>query len=243
MTFAWPDNLPPLAASFGAGVLLGIGAAVPPGPVNLEIARRATRGGMFAGAAVGFGAVTVDVVLATLLSLGVLALIDRTPWLRVPITLVGIALLAYLGAAALRSFLRSRRATPTGPAPAATDDAAGPAPAFRGYVTGLLLCGTSPYQAAFWLTAVPAILARSGDAGRADGIGPRLGLCGGVFAATLTWVVCFSGFVAFARSLDRRQRLPRAMDLAGGVVLLGFAAASALRLAAGVLSSAPPTGP
>ena len=227
-----------------AGLLLGVGAAVPPGPVNLEIARRATRGGTLAGAAVGFGAVTVDVILALLLSLGVLALLDRTRLLRVPISLVGVVLLAYLGLGALRNFARGRRSNRTDameiPAPIEPSDRATP---LRGYATGLLICGTSPYQAAFWLTGVPAILNRSGAATTGHATAARLALCGGVFAATLTWVVCFSSVVAFARSLDRRRWLVPAMDLVGGTLLLGFAVASALRLAAGVLSSAPPVGP
>ena len=195
------------AGPFVAGLLLGVGAAVPPGPVNLEIARRATRGGMFAGAAVGFGAVTVDVVLALLLSLGVLALIDRTPLLRLPISLVGVLLLGYLGFGALRNFVRGWRSKRADAMDAATstdlDDKPTP---LRGYATGLLICGTSPYQAAFWLTGVPAILARSGHpATNGRAAAGRLALCAGVFAATLTWVVCFSSLVAFARSLDRRR--------------------------------------
>ena len=237
------------AGPFVAGLLLGVGAAVPPGPVNLEIARRAARGGLLAGAAVGFGAVTVDVILATLLSLGVLALIDASPLLRVPISLVGVVLLTYLGYGALRNFVRGRRSKRADAMTrTATDEPTDRATPLRGYLTGLLICGTSPYQAAFWLTGVPAILARSGrdangDATGGGGLRTRLLLCGGVFAATLTWVFCFSALMSAARSLDRRRWLPLAMDLVGGTLLLGFAAASALRLAAGVLSSAATPGP
>ncbi|HEY2589318.1 MAG TPA: hypothetical protein VGI81_26470, partial [Tepidisphaeraceae bacterium] len=53
----------------GRGIALGIGAAVPIGPVNVEIARRTFRGGFPAGFALGCGAVTVDVSYAILSSL------------------------------------------------------------------------------------------------------------------------------------------------------------------------------
>ena len=205
--------------------MLGFGAAVPPGPVNLEIARRATRGGYFAGASVGLGAVTVDVVLALLTSVGVLRLVQSTPWARVPISLIGVALLTYLGLGALRNLRRRPRGDePTGVSPVE-------ATPLRGYVTGLLICGTSPYQAAFWFTAVPGIMARSGGgaAGGSDAW-TRLALCGGVFLATILWVATFSGVVTLAGRFDRGGWLPRAMDGVGGVLLLGFAALSAWRL-------------
>src|SRR5215213_940832 len=62
----WPAGM--LAAQFvrpvAAGILLGLGAAIPIGPVNVEIARRALRHGFWAGVALGLGAVTVDVFYA-----------------------------------------------------------------------------------------------------------------------------------------------------------------------------------
>ena len=227
------DALPSLARPFVSGLLLGVGAAVPPGPVNLEIARRATRGGMLAGAAVGLGAVSVDVVLAVLLSLGVLTLVDATPWLRVPISVAGVLLLGYLGVGALRNFARFVRRGPVDGEPATDRDLPGVTP-LRGYVTGLLLCSTSPYQAAFWLTGVPAILGHAGGDG-GSALESRVALCLGVFAATLTWVACFSGLVGAARSFDRRGRLPAAMDGVGGALLLGFAGVSVWRLGVGLL--------
>src|SRR6187551_2601489 len=70
-----PDDAPRMwgatATMFAKGVLLGLGAAVPIGPVNVQIARQALRNGFGAGFALGCGAVTVDVFYAALTSVGV----------------------------------------------------------------------------------------------------------------------------------------------------------------------------
>ena len=58
------------------GITLGLGAAAPIGPVNVEIARRAIRGGFWAGFLLGLGAVTVDVSYVILASLSVKLFLD-----------------------------------------------------------------------------------------------------------------------------------------------------------------------
>jgi threonine/homoserine/homoserine lactone efflux protein len=231
---AWlPLSAAPIAdgwlAPLVTGIVLGLGAAVPPGPVNMEIARRTTRGGFLAGASVGLGAVTVDVGFAVLLWLGLLQLVQSSPLIRVPITILGIALLLFLGLSALLNFrrhLRSGSAALVGIDPGDVGPAS-PKPA-AGYVTGLVICLTSPYQAAWWLTGVPAVLANLGG----EGVTRRGGalLCAGVFLATFAWTVAFAALLGLVRSLDRRRWLPAAMDLVGGVVLLGFAILSTWNL-------------
>ena len=225
-----PD-LPPLLLAvslwpLGQGILIGLGAAVPPGPVNLEIVRRTTRGGFAAGATVGLGAVTVDVAFALLTVLGVLVLVNGLPWVRVPITVFGILLLAYLGYGSLRSFLKHLRQR-DGLGAAEAGGGFVKATPWAGYVTGLLLCSTSPYQALFWLTAVPAI---TGESAAEHPMAAVL-LCVGVFAATLAWVSFFSGLLAAGVKVAGARWLPAAMDAVGGVVLIGFAAFAAFRFA------------
>src|ERR1700722_12059544 len=84
------------------GVALGIGAAVPIGPVNVEIARRVLRGGFRRGFALGCGAVTVDVTYAVVSSLGLGRLLDRHG-IAIPLGFFGSALLVFLGVLSLRS--------------------------------------------------------------------------------------------------------------------------------------------
>ncbi|MEL7237932.1 MAG: LysE family transporter [Planctomycetota bacterium] len=247
----WPSDLlvaaataGPVAAMLGKGFLVGLGAAVPPGPVNFEIARRSVAGGWLAGASVGFGAVTVDVLLATLLAIGWLSVIQSVAWVRLPLSVIGVGLLLYLGTMSARSAWRrfqnlsrpqtSKEGDANVFVPGDTleyetkresppDQASGTfrATPLGGYGTGLLLCSTSPYQAAFWLTGVSAILAASGGGGDGGDIGWRgaVALCAGVFVATLCWVLVFTSLM----SVFRRSRVaPICMDLLGGIVLTGF---------------------
>ena len=211
------------------GVMLGLGAAVPPGPVNLEIARRTTRGGFLRGASVGFGAVTVDVFFALLVWLGVLRLIEATLFVRIPISVIGVCLLIYHGTSALANFRRHIRSSRS--ALISLESIAGeptvPGP-MAGYLAGLLICATSPYQAAWWLTGVPAVIQGTGSI--AENRLSGLLLCVGVFMATLLWVFFFAGLLATVRSLDRSRWLAAAMDLAGGILLLSFAGLLAWKL-------------
>src|SRR5438067_13866243 len=90
-----------LIGIFLKAVILGLGAAAPIGPVNVEIARRTLRGGFRAGFALGCGAVTVDVTYAVLASFSLRPVLSR-PWLLNVIGIAGAALLAYLGISCLR---------------------------------------------------------------------------------------------------------------------------------------------
>src|SRR5690349_14623346 len=91
-----------------AGILLGLGAAVPIGPVNVEIARRSLRSGMRAGASLGFGAVTVDMTYAVLSALGMRPLMGHRLAVTV-LTITSVAILVYLGAMSLRGAWQSMK--------------------------------------------------------------------------------------------------------------------------------------
>src|SRR5215510_7591743 len=91
---------------FIRGILFGIGAAAPIGPVNVEIARRALRHGFFAAFALGCGAVTVDVTYAVLASLSVARLLQSDsasrPWFYWPMTIAACGFLTFLGFTSIR---------------------------------------------------------------------------------------------------------------------------------------------
>ena len=107
MPLALPTSFPLLAR----GVLLGLGAAVPIGPVNVEIARRTLRGGFPAGFCLGCGAVTVDVTYAVVSSLSFTRLLTDPRVSRV-ISAAGVAVLAYLAVQCFRAAARAMRADP-----------------------------------------------------------------------------------------------------------------------------------
>src|SRR5258708_21256991 len=108
------------------GCLLGIGAAAPIGPVNVEIARRTLRSGFRAGFALGCGAVTVDVAYAVCVSLAGPGLqsIQSHKVASAALGFAGGALLAYLGISCLRHAAREE-----------SIDVASPPSSARNYLT------------------------------------------------------------------------------------------------------------
>src|SRR4051794_1389954 len=155
------------------GVLLGLGAAVPIGPVNVEIARRTLRGGFLAGVALGCGAVTVDVTYAVLSSLGVRLLVDR-PALYWSVTLLGIGLLTWIGVQCWIDAIRAARSRADVARQLELEQSSRPQ-AGIGYVTGLLMTLLNPMTLVFWFTVVPSLAGQHGaapgggiGAGRAD---------------------------------------------------------------------------
>ena len=193
--------------------MIGLGAAAPLGPVNVEIARRTLRGGFAAGVALGAGAVSVDVGYAALTSLSVGSVLNR-PAVAVPLAVGSVLILSYLGVLCLRAAWRGTTvADDLGPAAA---------PSTRGgYMTGLLMTAVNPLTLAFWFTTLPSL---------AGPIDPhRLPLIAvGVFAGTFSWVLAFAGTLAVVGRFRRGAWL-RGVDAAGGATLIAFAVAAFLR--------------
>ena len=189
------------------GIVLGLGAAAPIGPVNVEIARRSLRGGFIAGLLLGCGAVTIDVLYLALASLGVASMIGR-PGMMLVVGIIGAGVLAYLGIGALRSAWKHSALA------SATNDSAMPPPR-RNYVTGLVMTALNPLTLAFWFAATPSLAA---DASRR-----QIPLaCAGVAIGALSWVCFFATLMSLARRLNRR-RVEAIADAVGGVTLIGFA--------------------
>ena len=200
----------------GKGIALGLGAAVPIGPVNVEIARRTLRGGFLAGFALGLGAVTIDVTDAILSSLSLGGLLNR-PQIRGPITIGGIVFLLYLAAMCLRGAIRDFHADPLAAAPATASRRAA-------YVTGLLMTFLNPMTIAFWFVVVPAIVGTITKEPRRD----LPMICGGVFIGTVAWVIGFAGALSSVGKWRRGWWLAAA-DGAGGLLLFGFAVSAIWR--------------
>ena len=224
-----PAPVATATALFAQGVALGLGAAVPIGPVNVQIARQVLRGGFVPGFALGCGAVSVDLFYAVMAGEGVRRLAQSAA-LEWSLRVGGVVLLAYLGVMCLRGEREAWRSDPIGVTPgradAGTTAGRGTSPrgVGRAYVAGLLMTLLNPMTLAFWFVAVPA-LAGSTDA--ADG---RRGLplvCAGVFVGTMGWVVCFAGLLAWAGRYRRNWWLAAA-DAAGGAAMLVFAAVALL---------------
>jgi L-lysine exporter family protein LysE/ArgO len=218
------------------GILLGLGAAAPIGPVNVEIARRSLRGGFRAGCALGLGAVTIDVLYAVLASVGVRLLLDRA-WLLNTLTVLGAALLGYLAVQCFRSARRQILDRQRGfPLDAAVSAVATPppsthgAPPGRNYVTGLLMTGLNPMTLVFWFVVVPGVVGQiSANPSRELPL-----ICAGVFLGALSWVLFFSSIMSAAGKVGR-QKVLFCADLAGGMLLLAFAGVAIWRVCTSLL--------
>jgi threonine/homoserine/homoserine lactone efflux protein len=219
------------------GILLGLGAAVPIGPVNVEIARRTLRQGFRFGVALGAGAVTVDMTYAVVASVGWAPLIGNR-WVVNVLGTAGILLLLYLAAMCFRgvgdavrpwSAIPSDAAPEPNPGPGAVSPEASVIPggpsARSTYLTGLLMTFFNPMTLAFWFVVLPGLAARLTDHPPRD----LPLLCAGVFLGAFSWVLTFSGALAVAGRFKRGLWITLA-DAVGGVVLLGFAVAAAVRL-------------
>jgi L-lysine exporter family protein LysE/ArgO len=193
----------------GRGIALGLGAAAPIGPVNVEIARRTFRNGFPAGFALGCGAVTIDVTYAVLSSLSLRDLLTR-PAVLWPVTVGGIAFLFYLAFLSLRGAVRDWRADPLAKAAVATP----PSGAGGAYLTGLLMTLLNPMTIGFWFLAVPAALGAITQNPTND----LPMICAGVFIGTIGWVFTFAGTLAWAGRWRRGWWLAAADAIGGGVL-------------------------
>ena len=202
------------------GVLLGLGAAMPIGPVNVEIARRTLRAGFRSGFFLGCGAVTIDVTYAILAEIGVTPLLGKA-YFYWPLAAAGFGLLVYMGVGSLAGARTAARADllTAGAARHSTR------PTARGsYLTGLAMTGLNPFTWAFWFVVLPQVAGSIAQ----DPARDLPVICVGVFAGTIAWVVFFTSLLSLAGRFRRRWWLVLA-DEFGGALLLWFAAVLLLK--------------
>jgi threonine/homoserine/homoserine lactone efflux protein len=199
-----------IGALAGYGFVLGWSVAWPPGPINAEMIRRGLAAGFRPAFAVGLGACSGDALWAVGVMLGIGLVIG--PTVRVAMAAVSTALLLALGglflSAAWRAWCGSELQAPPHRFAATR----------RGYLFGLGLALTSPWNLAFWL----AVMGRpqSLDAGMAG----ALTVAAAVIIGAGAWCLVLCGVVLRMRvRLDgRRWRI--VADSMTGILMLGFAA-------------------
>ncbi len=218
------------------GIGLGLSAAAPIGPVNVEIARRTLRYRRAAGFAVGCGAVTVDVAYAVVTSLASVRILEYAR-LRSIIALVGGLFLGYLAFLCIRAGLKETSAAAAATVGEPACSAAPPEPAHVPaarlsvhYALGLLMTALNPMTLIFWFVGVPGAVAELTPSPAAD-----LPLvCAGVFAGAFSWVCFFTWLIGHLGKFGR-QRWLKWIDLSGGIMLLAFAIQAIWRVAASAL--------
>ena len=199
-----------LGALAAYGFLLGWSVAWPPGPINAEMIRRGLAAGFRPAASVGLGACSGDALWAILVMLGIGWVIG--PATRTGLAIVSTALLLVLAGLFLAAAWRAWRARDSAP-PAPSRVAA----TRRGYLLGLGMALTSPWNLAFWL----AVMGRpqSLDAG----IAGALTVAGAVILGAGAWVLVLCAIVVrlHLRLAGRPWRITA--DSMTGILMLGFA--------------------
>ena len=184
------------------GILLGMGAAVPVGPVNLEIIRRNLRFGTPYGMVTGIGACGADVTYLILLCLGALALLQYPDVLRT-LSGVGSLILAWFAIQAFRAKkfdLSNPIATPS---------------LWRYGIEGYVITLINPYTILFWASISSQVATLTAPNG--------LLLSGlGVVIGTVGWVLILNISLHFTRHKLSHTAI-KLLNHSGGIILMCFA--------------------
>ena len=208
------------------GLLLGWSVAWPPGPINAEMIRRGLERGFLPAWSVGLGACSGDFLWAVAVSLGAGALVD-VPGVRPLLGVVSVALLLFLAwtfGRSARSAWRIRRTPGAHPATGAPGRFAS---AHGGYLLGLTLALTSPWNIAFWL----AVIGSQAGGARLE-THDFLTVAAGVFIAAAAWGLCLCSAVR----AGARFATPAWFIMTNGLtaaLMLFFAVQTGLRLVHG----------
>lgn len=191
-----------------AGVLLGISFCMPVGPVTIETVRRGLRGGFGPALALQLGSIIGDTTFCVLAFLGLAPLVTHAA-IRVPLWLLGAAVLAYLGIGALRD---ARRGVTLQVAEALTGK-----DSFR---TGAVMSLTNPLAILWWVSIGGAMLA-SGITDTSP-MGTASFVVSFVLGCTL-YAFFMAALVGFGRQFVR-PTLFRALTAVSGIALVLFGA-------------------
>ncbi len=201
------------AALIGYGFLLGWSVAWPPGPINAEMMRRGLGQGFRPAVAVGCGACSGDALWAVLVVLGVGLVIGDTA--RLVMGFTSTLLLILLAALFLKGAWRGWVHRHDGNNP---DVPAKPGTARGGYLLGLSMALTSPWNLAFWL----AVIGRPQSF--AQGPVGAIILAGAVVLGAGTWCLLFCTAVIWLRTRFGGPIWQVVTQGLTGVLMLGFAA-------------------
>lgn len=188
--------------SFITGILLGLGVAIPIGPLNILIMNYSLSS-FGRGFALGMGAMSADILYFVLLSLGVLVVFDN-PWIFKSIALFGAIFLLYMAWTCYKN---------------ASKMLAKISCAERGesllacYLKGLGLNSINPFIVGFWLS-LSSVVASS-----ANWMIAALG----VLLALFAWVLGLSIVTSLARRIIS-AKVARIFSYVSAVLMLFFTA-------------------
>lgn len=188
--------------SFITGILLGLGVAIPIGPLNILIMNYSLSS-FGRGFALGMGAMSADILYFVLLSLGVLVVFDN-PWIFKSIAIFGAIFLLYMAWACYKNaskMLAKISNTERGESLLAC------------YLKGLGLNSINPFIIGFWLS-LSSVVASS-----ANWMIAALG----VLLALFAWVLGLSIVTSLARRIIS-AKVARIFSYVSAVLMLFFTA-------------------
>jgi threonine/homoserine/homoserine lactone efflux protein len=210
------------------GFVLGWSVAWPPGPVNAEILRRsvvprAQGGGFWAAWQLGLGACTGDFLWALAVMTGASAVLN-TPRVRQILALISFALLLFLAGMFALGAWRSARSLRTMNAASAPPN--GDRKNRRGYLLGLTLALTSPWNLGFWL----AVIGGQQSVTQNPSIGNSLAFAASVVLGAVAWTLVFSVAIRQGGRFFARASWQAATQAITSLLMLFFAAKLLLTL-------------
>lgn len=191
---------------FIEGFILGLGAAVPIGAINILIMNHALKSYKSA-VAIGFGAMSADIVYLLVILFG-LASVFNNPSVVYILGLLGSLFLGYM---ALLVFQGRNKRLDT------TEKVVSSKNLLKNYLQGFILTSINPYTIAFWLSIASYTANKTLD--------PIITLTG-MLSAILLWITLMPYFVHKSKH-KISENISYLMSL-GSALILGFFALSLL---------------
>lgn len=190
--------------TFILGLLLGWGAAIPMGPVNIEIMRRNLTYGWSAGFTLGLGACAADLCYILILSFGLLSIL-RYPMILGSLGMAGSLVLAWFAYGAFR----------LSTVPAHGHEVPRKS-ASRSFIEGLAMTLVNPFTVLFWMSVSAQLAGLSGQS-------HQVGIAAaGVILGTLSWITVYNATLHLTRKRIT-PRIRKILNIIAGLVLVGFA--------------------
>ena len=210
------------------GLVLGWSVAWPPGPINAEMIRRAllpSRQGCFwAVWQLGLGACTGDFIWALGVAAGAGALL-ASPRLHMTLGMISFLLLLFLaftfGRGAWRTAHEARASALPSDALSRKQRSSS-----RGYLLGLILALTSPWNIGFWFAVVGG---QGSTQGRMSFL-HSLTLAAAVVSGAITWTIVLCTALKLGARIFARPAWQVATQALSALVMLFFAARLAWQL-------------
>lgn len=201
-----------LGSLIAYGFVLGWSVAWPPGPINAEMLRRGLAQGFWPAFGVGLGACSGDALWALAVILGAGFLVGAGA--RLALGWMSTALLFLLAGLFLVGAWQEARAHRAGAAP---EPARARPSGRRGYLLGLSMALTSPWNLAFWLAVIGHAQSQP------HGIGSAFVVAASVILGAASWCLVLCTATSRLRLTFGGAAWPVIAKALTGFLMLGFA--------------------